>query len=292
MNGIMGRGSGDSAGVTLTSLGTLRLIAPFYKKHSRGHAYHQHLDSIMSSTLCLTCASTITQKSLEAGDVHQTKCCERYICAPCQSRNPRLRAYDPCLACLGGVSATSSSSKTSGMAASGPPKQLAVRGGASDGDITVKTGLEVNDVLENDMFTIGDDEDDGEEEQSPSRLDCEAEKDLPPPPPYSTEDSNTTTYEPPLASEAISSAPSSSAVPATISSSPSSSPSLSTAGQEASLQTTASSSDPRKYYIEPGDTLSGISLKLGVDVSTPFSSSAINLTSFLSPPTRVAGWHA
>ena len=56
----------------------------------------------MPQQLCIACASSPPSK---ADAPFRTRCCAKPICAACLARNPRLRDYDPCLACLGGVRA-------------------------------------------------------------------------------------------------------------------------------------------------------------------------------------------
>ncbi|KZO90682.1 hypothetical protein CALVIDRAFT_568840 [Calocera viscosa TUFC12733] len=66
-----------------------------------------------TSALCSTCASSLLPSSLRPSashplappQVYTTPCCSRPICATCLARNPRLRGYNPCLGCLGGVGA-------------------------------------------------------------------------------------------------------------------------------------------------------------------------------------------
>ncbi|KZT57657.1 hypothetical protein CALCODRAFT_272466 [Calocera cornea HHB12733] len=63
-----------------------------------------------SSALCSTCASSLLPSSRRPSphpQAYTTPCCARPICTTCLARNPRLRGYNPCLACLGGVGAVS-----------------------------------------------------------------------------------------------------------------------------------------------------------------------------------------
>lgn len=206
--------------------------------------------------LCLTCASSISLKELEleasrntSNSLFRTACCQRPICSGCLSRNPRLRVYNPCLACLAGADATS---KSSVLASSS--SIIAVRGGASDGALDSKSGLEVNDVPENEMFTIGDSDDEEELEggdrgrREESERAAAAAEGLSPPP-YT----------------ALLSASESSATPSNDHAAPSP-PTTHPASNGSLLSGVVSSSDPSKYYIQPGDTLSALSLRLGVDV--------------------------
>lgn len=224
------------------------------------------LSSAPAPALCLTCASSIPPKSLAVGDVFLTRCCERPICSRCLSRNPRLRAYDPCLACLGGVSAAGSSGSG-----------LKVRGGTRDG-ATSKTGLEVHDVLEGDMFTIGDDDDDGEEGVELDDMAPEADEKATTGirgvellPPYSSAPTSDSRGR----GDSSSSHPSTPPTPPPPSDNP--------------TPTSTSSSDPNKYYIQSGDTLSAIALRISVDVSNSMSSSVSrSFAHFLIPIYRVA----
>ncbi|CEL55354.1 hypothetical protein RSOLAG1IB_01364 [Rhizoctonia solani AG-1 IB] len=60
-------------------------------------------------TLCLACAQELSLKALESS--FRTPCCSRYICDRCLSKNARLRRYNPCLSCLGGVGLVQSTSR-------------------------------------------------------------------------------------------------------------------------------------------------------------------------------------
>ncbi|KAF8624520.1 hypothetical protein AX15_005832 [Amanita polypyramis BW_CC] len=76
-----------------------------------------------STMLCLTCSSSIPpsiirryKQGLSDGldpprneDIFFTNCCKKPICPSCIAVNARLKQYDPCLHCLGGVSAIVSS---------------------------------------------------------------------------------------------------------------------------------------------------------------------------------------
>ncbi|KAG1750163.1 hypothetical protein EDB19DRAFT_1629171 [Suillus lakei] len=90
-----------------------------------------------STALCLTCSSSLPPKF--DADLFITECCARPICPTCISSNPRLRSYNPCLSCLGGVGVISSASARNICAA-------------------------INDtVRDEDIFILGDDEDDEDE---------------------------------------------------------------------------------------------------------------------------------
>ncbi|KAG2347956.1 hypothetical protein BDR05DRAFT_875990 [Suillus weaverae] len=87
-----------------------------------------------STALCLTCSSCLPPKS--DADLFMTECCARPICPTCITSNPRLRSYNPCLSCLGGVGVVSSSFARN-----------------------IRTAN--NDTIrDEDIFILGDDEDD------------------------------------------------------------------------------------------------------------------------------------
>ncbi|EJU04790.1 hypothetical protein DACRYDRAFT_114113 [Dacryopinax primogenitus] len=58
-------------------------------------------------SLCSTCSSSLPPSPHIQQQLHITPYCSRPICSTCLVRNPRLRTYDPCLGCLGGVGAVS-----------------------------------------------------------------------------------------------------------------------------------------------------------------------------------------
>ncbi|KAI0035418.1 hypothetical protein K488DRAFT_43432 [Vararia minispora EC-137] len=128
------------------------------------------------TTLCLACSSSLpprlivrhvaapsnasdSTKKCPSDCLFFTPCCSRPICPTCLSRNPRLARYDPCLFCLNGVRAVSSSTTTQ-------PKNL--DGGVKDSDV----------------FTVGDDED--EDEDGGARSSSSGSPPTPPPS-YSTD---------------------------------------------------------------------------------------------------------
>lgn len=90
-----------------------------------------------STALCSTCSSCLPLKA--APDLFMTKCCARPICPTCISSNPRLRSYNPCLSCLGGVGVVSSAFLQNIRAANN------------------------HTVQDEDIFILGDDEDDEDE---------------------------------------------------------------------------------------------------------------------------------
>lgn len=90
-----------------------------------------------STALCLTCSSCLPPKP--DANLFITKCCARPICPTCITSNPRLRSYNPCLSCLGGV----------GVVSSAFPRNIR----AANNDT----------VRDEDIFILGDDEDDDDE---------------------------------------------------------------------------------------------------------------------------------
>ncbi|KAF8513182.1 hypothetical protein BU17DRAFT_53511 [Hysterangium stoloniferum] len=62
--------------------------------------------------LCLACSSSPSPKA--DSTAFFTPCCSRTICDRCLEKNPRLRWYNPCLACLAGVALVGQSSSLKG----------------------------------------------------------------------------------------------------------------------------------------------------------------------------------
>ena len=168
--------------------------------------------SMNNQTLCLTCSASLPPlREQERGDrdCFITRCCNRAICPKCLIANPRLSRYNPCLACLAGVSAVASSSKGkgkstfSGTSASNSEYRgglqvaswsTAHAGSSLDGNLRTRgqpKGVGCDDALaiidvnvdgslrDGDLFIVGDD-DDGEEEDERGSDDSGS-----PPPPYS-----------------------------------------------------------------------------------------------------------
>lgn len=179
------------------------------------------------ATLCLACSSSLPPRKVSEDGIFHTPCCDRPICAACLSRNPRLARYNPCLRCLGGVGVVKSHSN---------PKSPSIAGIPDDVPKNVDGG-----VHDDDVFAIGDDNDDDEHSSD------------------NEDDLNVTQH--------ISSAQR----PASRNASePLGLPPLSTPQAEPlpvdNNDISAHSGAP-KYYIRPGDTLSAISLKFKIDVS-------------------------
>ncbi|KAG9005114.1 hypothetical protein FRB93_009984 [Tulasnella sp. JGI-2019a] len=84
--------------------------------------------------LCIGCASSIPASS--STKVPVTLCCNRLICLRCDAGNPRLKTYNPCLSCFGGV----------GVVNAAPEMN--------------RTALKVGEVEADDVFVVGNDGDD------------------------------------------------------------------------------------------------------------------------------------
>lgn len=146
-----------------------------------------------------------------------TECCARPICPTCISSNPRLRSYNPCLSCLGGVGVVSSAFPRNTLTANN------------------------NTVRDEDIFILGDDEDDEDEAHGLASVPLISE---PAPPAY------------PLASSSSSSLTSESILTAQISDA--------SAGH-AEVIVTGEQYTPSRYYINSRDTLQGIALRYGAN---------------------------
>ncbi|KDQ19360.1 hypothetical protein BOTBODRAFT_51790 [Botryobasidium botryosum FD-172 SS1] len=151
-------------------------------------------------SLCLACCSSLPSKS--QASLFTTPCCGRPICESCLGRNPRLRRYNPCLYCVTGVAVTSVNRQD------------------------VEKELEVNGVGEEDMFVLGDLDDD-EDDARYNRVEREV---------------------PDKRSDEVISLSSTQELPSR--------------GRSPEPQ---NGSHPTMHYIKRGDTLLGISLKYGID---------------------------
>ena len=227
--------------------------------------------SASTTALCLACSASLPPRRTQTpsgssgrgleDDIFFTPCCGRPICPSCLSSNPRLRRYNPCLHCLGGVGVVGSSARLSPQrppvyrdASASPPPQN-IDGGVHDEDV----------------FVLGDEDDEDDEtssplptsvarEDSPSESSCEpSTRHSTPPPPYTLESPSA-----PVSSE--------------------SAHILEDVGDSAeNLDSKPSKATaPVKYYIKPGDTLLGISLRYDIDVSYSFRSNVINVIFLLS----------
>ncbi|KAL5634983.1 hypothetical protein ACGC1H_002874 [Rhizoctonia solani] len=119
--------------------------------------------------LCLACSQELSVKSLDS--CFRTSCCARYICERCLSKNARLRRYNPCLSCLGGVGLVQS---TGGDRVIG--NQPFVQHGRDN---------------EAETFILGDSEDEDDSESPSKRIEPDTADARPPTPPKLSETSST-----------------------------------------------------------------------------------------------------
>jgi hypothetical protein len=152
--------------------------------------------------LCLACSQSLSEKSLDL--YFCTPCCGRLICDRCLSKNARLRRYNPCLSCLGGVGLVQNTSGDRG-----DRNKEAIQHGRDN---------------EAETFVLGDSDDE----------DIRASN--------------------PIQSEAVR---------------PRSPPLVASESQELEHSNPSNRALPQSstYYIKPRDTVTGIALKYGVDVS-------------------------
>ncbi|GAB1521867.1 hypothetical protein RhiTH_004966 [Rhizoctonia solani] len=127
--------------------------------------------------LCLACAQELSPKALESS--FRTPCCSRYICDRCLSRNARLRRYNPCLNCLGGVGLVQSASED-----------------RPGGDRPVVQHGRDNEA---ETFILGDSDEEDDSGLAPKHVKPDAVDDRPPTPPKVLE----TTEVPSVANSAL-----------------------------------------------------------------------------------------
>lgn len=208
-----------------------------------------------STTLCLACSASLPPRRAHSSasassepdnDIFFTPCCNRPICPSCLASNPRLRRYNPCLHCLGGVgvvrSRTNLNLLRSHLDAHDPAPPQNIDGGVHDADV----------------YVLGDEDEDEDDGDVPIRSPESATRTkgptssppesgtrmTPPPPPY-TAQSPSEMVSPQIANESTK---------------------LGDWSSDAPMQMSPKVAAPAKYYIKPGDTLVGISLKYGIDV--------------------------
>lgn len=175
----------------------------------------------VTKSLCLACSASLPPlKSGSANDIlFTTKCCRRPICPTCITSNPRLSRYDPCLACLAGVSVVAASSSTSG---SHWATSLHQKPWSPEADLGA--------------FILGDDDDEGDEDEAEKVVETTDGRDA----------------AEPAKNEGL-------LVPSMLEDPPFP-PSL-------PAQEPSRISVPYKYYLNRSDTLQGLSLRFGVNVS-------------------------
>ena len=212
-------------------------------------SYNMARDSSVMATLCLACSSSLPprlwkqvqqrKRDNSSGDASTTgsgssellfltRCCGRPICPSCLTSNPRLARYDPCLACLGGI----------GAIESGKPRGSLV--GRESHHVASNIDGAVRDE---DVFVVGD-EDEDEEVSEVYHGEARGSE-----VPSATAPPNNCPSE-------ATGPPKSNVVCVDIIQKPDGEP------------PDSNQTDPQgRYYIQPDDTLFGISLRLGVDVS-------------------------
>lgn len=205
--------------------------------------------TLASVELCLACSASLPPRK-SGSKVFFTQCCSRPICPNCLYTNPRLVRYNPCLRCLAGVNAVNTTSSTAGSHIHAE---------------TVATARKNVDgsVRDEDIFVVDDEESDSDFEDESDNSHSESEH-IQRKPASETiqEHSNPPHINGATAFHTLRSDSALSAVPR-------SSPEVVQASvPDASVQATAESpGTPPRYFIRPEDTLLGISLKLGIDVS-------------------------
>lgn len=182
--------------------------------------------------LCLACSSSLpphrpSSSKLPGDTIFRTSCCNKPICPTCISSNPRLSRYNPCLHCLNGVGVVHARSPTALAHSSSAPQNF--DGGVHDEDV----------------FALGDDEDDSDDEADSGAGESTPPTPATPPPAYAEVD------EPADAGHGSQVTPSG----------------ANNVQDEVNKDAAPSCGAPSKYYIQPKDTLVGIALRFGVDVS-------------------------
>jgi hypothetical protein len=194
----------------------------------------------LPNAMCLACSSSI-QPAKHA--VHVTKCCDQAICDSCMQSNPRLATYDPCLACLNGISAS--------------------RGRTLINQITIQSKKPTS-IISNDenVFVLGCDSDD-EETKGQETL-------------FSGGPSRLSPSDPPTYEETVDTC-----IKEDVQSS---TRQLVTDGTPVSNSepSVLSGSAHNRYYINARDTIHGIALRFGVDVSFSFDACYLKHLAFAS----------
>jgi hypothetical protein len=192
-----------------------------------------------TTTLCLACSSSLPPSTTSTA-IYITKCCQRPICPSCISSNPRLTRYDPCLFCLGGVDLV-------GMNGSSSSQSHRFM------NILIPANANINgEVRDQDTFILGDDDDDDDDDDEENE-----EENLK----ISAGDGAASISSPPPLYESIvdpwkeeESPPHETTIPTS----------------NAISQPSSSKPDntrPYRYHINRSDTLQGLSLRFGIDVS-------------------------
>jgi len=104
------------------------------------------------NSLCLACSSS---PSARKSVTFTTACCNKPICSSCLDKNPRLRDYNPCIACLAGVAVVSKSTR------SAQRRTDAASSAPATGDVYTSPFTE-DQRREQETFVVGDDEDESD----------------------------------------------------------------------------------------------------------------------------------
>ena len=205
-----------------------------------------------TTTLCLACSSSLPPETTNDAStaIYITKCCRRPICPSCISFNPRLARYDPCLFCLGGVGLVGMNRPSSSQG------QRSVDIPTSIADVNIN-----GEVRDQDTFILGDDDEEEDNEEERPEFDGGASIFIPPPPLYESivdpwKEEKSPHHE-----------------NATLTSN-----STSLTEEPFTKPIEPDNTRPYKYYIDRSDTLQGLSLRFGIDVS------AINITIISEQP--------
>lgn len=122
----------------------------------------------MELDLCVACCGSLPPSAREQAQIFRTRCCDRAICPNCLNTNPRLSRYHPCLSCLAGVRAVSSSGGSGTLSKARGSSKV-----PSDND----ERFNLDGSLKNeDLFALGDDEDEDFDEENGDGRDAAREK--------------------------------------------------------------------------------------------------------------------
>ncbi|KAF9790385.1 hypothetical protein BJ322DRAFT_1168921, partial [Thelephora terrestris] len=198
------------------------------------------------TTLCLACSSSLPP-NVDDSELFITKCCGRPICPRCLETNPRLARYNPCLVCLAGVGVIQASS-SSGSRPGGKPA-------GNTGAQSMKVENLNGGVKDQDLFVLGDDEDEGSDSEDDMSLNgtgngrCSRSAAPPPPDVIQTNSALPKTPPPPP-------------VPAV---NTEESPVTGPTRTPPPLGDDQQSAQPALYRLRRGDTLMGIALRFRLD---------------------------
>ncbi|KAF5326832.1 hypothetical protein D9619_004189 [Psilocybe cf. subviscida] len=246
---------------------------------SKAHLFDAKNDLDRSTVLCLACSSSLPPIKHSSGPsssisktdpnaIFTTNCCQRPICPACIKANPRLARYDPCLACLGGVSVVGSRSASGGLLS---PKAMKSPTGVPDTNYNLDGA-----VRDEDTFVLGDDEDVDDADLRHEYISGaggmifeNVHHDSAPPPPYEAQAGDSLAFTQTDEKSADAFPEDNPVKPVSLLRNKSSGSDLIVSApppaSAADEELASSSSAPYKYYVSRGDTMQGISLRFGVD---------------------------